>query len=88
MISLLSTFILGVIMLYSVLLVWLRHVVNVLRGDNHHQQVASESGQGLVEYALLIVFIGVVVMALLIILGPALANMFNNIVVAMQDVQR
>ncbi len=75
-------------MLYSVLLVWLRRVINGLMGNNNHQLVASESGQGLVEYALLLIFIGVVMMTLLVVLGPAIGNMFNNIIVAVQDTQR
>lgn len=46
----------------------------------------EESGQGLVEYALLIILIGVVVIALLVALGPTLSNMFANIVVSMENV--
>jgi pilus assembly protein Flp/PilA len=38
-----------------------------------------EAGQGLVEYALLIVLVGVIVMAILVTLGPTLSNLFQNI---------
>ena len=37
-------------------------------------------GQGLVEYALIMVMVVLVVMIFLTILGPAIGNMFSNIV--------
>lgn len=40
----------------------------------------SPRGQGLLEYALLIVLVGVVIMAALILIGPAIGNMYSNIV--------
>jgi pilus assembly protein Flp/PilA len=40
----------------------------------------QEKGQGLVEYALILVLVAVVVIAILALLGPAIANIFNNIV--------
>jgi pilus assembly protein Flp/PilA len=40
----------------------------------------KEKGQGLVEYALILVLIAVVVIAILALLGPAIANIFQNIV--------
>ena len=40
---------------------------------------ADESGQDLVEYALLLVLLTVVVIAALRILGPAIATVFNNV---------
>ena len=39
----------------------------------------DESGQDLVEYALLVALIAIVVIAALRILGPIIANVFNNI---------
>lgn len=38
-----------------------------------------EEGQGLVEYALILVLIAIVVIAVLIILGPAVASIFSSI---------
>lgn len=38
-----------------------------------------ERGQGLVEYALIIALVAIVVIAALLLLGPAIANTFNNI---------
>jgi pilus assembly protein Flp/PilA len=40
---------------------------------------ADESGQDLVEYALLVALIAIIVIAALRILGPIIANVFNNI---------
>lgn len=39
----------------------------------------SEKGQGLVEYALIIIFIAIVVIIALQLLGPTLGNTFSNI---------
>ena len=39
----------------------------------------QEEGQGLVEYALILVLVAVVVIVVLIILGPAIGNIFSNI---------
>mgnify|MGYP001767140898 CR=1 FL=1 len=38
-----------------------------------------EKGQGLVEYALIIIFIAIVVIIALQLLGPTLGNTFSNI---------
>ena len=39
-----------------------------------------DKGQGLVEYALILVLVAVVVIVLVAIFGPAVGNMFSNIV--------
>jgi len=39
-----------------------------------------EEGQGLVEYALILVLVSVVVIVILSLLGPAIGNIFSNIV--------
>jgi pilus assembly protein Flp/PilA len=39
-----------------------------------------EEGQGLVEYALILVLVAIVVIAILLILGPAIGNVFSQIV--------
>lgn len=38
-----------------------------------------EDGQGLVEYALVLVLVAVVVIAILTLLGPQIANVFSRI---------
>ena len=42
--------------------------------------LARDEGQGLVEYALILVFVTIVVFAILLLLGPAIGNTFSNIV--------
>ncbi len=39
-----------------------------------------EEGQGLVEYALVLVLVAVVVIAILTLLGPQIGNVFSRIV--------
>jgi pilus assembly protein Flp/PilA len=39
----------------------------------------SEKGQGLVEYALILVLVAIVVIAALMILGPIIGNTFSTI---------
>jgi pilus assembly protein Flp/PilA len=39
-----------------------------------------EEGQGLVEYALILVLVAIVVIVILAILGPAIGNVFSNVV--------
>ena len=40
----------------------------------------QDQGQGLVEYALILVLVAVVVIIILAVLGPAIGNIFSNIV--------
>ena len=40
----------------------------------------NETGQGLVEYALILVLIALVVIIILALLGPAVGNIFSNLV--------
>ena len=40
---------------------------------------SEESGQGMVEYGLIIALIAVVVIAALAILGPKIAGLFNHV---------
>jgi pilus assembly protein Flp/PilA len=44
----------------------------------------QEEGQGLVEYALILVLVAVVVIVVLVLLGPAIGNVFSNILVIFQ----
>ena len=41
--------------------------------------LAREEGQGLVEYALILVLVAVVVIAILTLLGPQVGNVFSKI---------
>ena len=42
--------------------------------------VSSSSGQGLVEYALLILLVGLAVIVLLALFGSSVGNMFSNVI--------
>lgn len=39
----------------------------------------AEEGQGLVEYALILVLVAIVVIAILALLGPQIANIFSRV---------
>ncbi len=41
--------------------------------------IPREEGQGLVEYALILVLVAIVVIAILLVLGPLVGNVFSNI---------
>ncbi len=45
--------------------------------------VKEEEGQGMVEYALIIGLVVIIVIAVLALLGPAIANQFQQIVDAL-----
>lgn len=47
----------------------------------------KEKGQGLVEYALILVLVAVVVIAILTLLGPSIGNVFSRIFTEMQKAQ-
>jgi pilus assembly protein Flp/PilA len=47
---------------------------------SHHLQ---EKGQGLVEYALLLILVAIVVMGILTILGPQVGDVFSRVIVAL-----
>jgi pilus assembly protein Flp/PilA len=43
----------------------------------------KEKGQGLVEYALILVLVAIVVIVILALLGPAIGNVFSTILNAL-----
>jgi pilus assembly protein Flp/PilA len=43
-----------------------------------------EKGQGLVEYSLILVLVAIVVIGILVVLGPAVGNVFSGVVDALQ----
>ncbi len=43
-----------------------------------------EEGQGLVEYALILVLVAIVVIAVLLLLGPIVGNVFSSIISGLQ----
>ena len=49
-------------------------------GETNMLFLPREKGQGLVEYALILVLVAIVVIAILLLLGPIIGNIFSNIV--------
>ena len=58
------------------------HLVELIRRQVE-RLIRGERGQGMVEYALILVLIAVVVIAVLIVLGNQVQNVFCNISGAM-----
>lgn len=44
---------------------------------------SGQRGQGMVEYALILVLVSIVVIVILLTMGQQIANVFSNIVVAL-----
>jgi pilus assembly protein Flp/PilA len=49
------------------------------KGENPMLFAPKEKGQGLVEYALILVLVAIVVIAVLMLLGPIIGNVFSTI---------
>lgn len=49
------------------------------KGVTNMLYLPREEGQGLVEYALILVLVAIVVIVILALLGPAIGNVFSNI---------
>ena len=57
------------------------HSLHALIGKEFNMLTFRDNkGQGLVEYALILVLVAVVVIVILALLGPAIGNVFSNIV--------
>lgn len=66
-------------MMLQTLLLWISctlETFGVVSAEEH----PGEEGQGLVEYALILVLVSVVAIVLLVAFGPLMANIFSNIV--------
>jgi len=48
-------------------------------GGEERTYLQHEEGQGLVEYALILVLVAIVVIAILALLGPQIANIFSKV---------
>ena len=54
--------------------------MHILRkGETDMLFAPKEKGQGLVEYALILVLVAIVVIAVLMLLGPIIGNVFSTI---------
>jgi pilus assembly protein Flp/PilA len=68
------------------------NLISLPKAGNHRKKISlakevkkmlyapKEKGQGLVEYALILVLVAVVVIVILALLGPAIGNVFSNII--------
>jgi pilus assembly protein Flp/PilA len=59
----------------------------IIRSSHHHSKgehimfkKLQQKGQGLVEYALILVLVAIVIIVILSVLGPAIGNVFSQIV--------
>jgi len=50
-----------------------------MKGENIMLFAPKEKGQGLVEYALILVLVAIVVIAVLMLLGPIIGEVFSSI---------
>ena len=61
--------------------------INLMRNEGNSMLFApKEKGQGLVEYALILVLVSIVVIAALMILGPIIGNVFSTINKSLRNV--
>jgi pilus assembly protein Flp/PilA len=63
--------------------VWQRQYYFVIHLKRNHHMVRkcqSEKGQGLLEYALILVLVALIVIIVLQILGPEIGNVFSQII--------
>jgi len=54
-------------------------VRSLKKGETAMLFAPKEKGQGLVEYALILVLVAIVVIAVLMLLGPIIGNVFSTI---------
>lgn len=54
-------------------------MVNLKKLATKIRQSQNEQGQGLVEYALILVLVAIVVIAVLLVLGPIVGNVFSEV---------
>ncbi|MCZ7551606.1 MAG: pilus assembly protein [Anaerolineae bacterium UTCFX2] len=45
-----------------------------------HNMESFQKGQGLVEYALIMLFVAIMIIVVLAVLGPAVGNMYSQVV--------
>jgi pilus assembly protein Flp/PilA len=48
--------------------------------EENHMFKMQKKGQGLVEYALILVLVAIVIIIILSVLGPAIGNVFSQII--------
>jgi len=56
-------------------------------GETRMLFLPLEEGQGIVEYALILVMVAIVIIGILVILGPGVGNLFSNVVTSLESTQ-
>lgn len=65
---------------------WLSTLLRWLRASwRYYLAQRGAAGQGLVEYALILVFVSVVMVIILTVLGPGISNIYSNIVALLSE---
>lgn len=70
-------------MLWQLVAGWLRYAKAYFKLPSDEMDV----GQGLVEYAMILVMVSVVMVVLLAVMGPAIQNIFKNIIFHIQGAE-
>ncbi len=68
-------------MLLNLILVWMRTFYSRYRVEGRKLM----AGQGLVEYALILILVSVTVIVLLTLLGPTISNIYTNIMESVNE---
>ena len=73
-------------MIIQTILTMLSHTYHLILSvpETEDDTTSLETGQGLVEYALILILVAVTVVALLVIMGPAMGNIYSNILSAIR----
>lgn len=70
-------------MLSNFIILWLYQHIAVMKDDEQ-----GTVGQGLVEYALLLILVATVMVAVVAVLGPGIGNVYSNIVHTIETSQQ
>ena len=41
--------------------------------------LTSEKGQGMIEYAMILILVAIIILVVLVLLGPAVGNLYSNV---------
>lgn len=62
----------------------MRQMLDAIPASPHQAEVNPETGQSLLEYALILILVSIAVLVVLVLLGPQVTNMFENILEGVQ----
>ena len=67
------------LILFKFTVKYIKDASYLMKGGNTMLFAPKEKGQGLVEYALILVLVAIVVIAVLMLLGPIIGNVFSTL---------